>query len=327
MATIKLTITVDKLTNVLSLFDHIKVYRSVLEAGPYAEITIPVTRINLTAGQVVYYYDDVAGDPAWFYKTSYFNSITLLESSLSDSIQGEADPLYVSVQDVRDEGISVATASDARLLMLIWTWQQYVERACRQWFVPRQITWDFDGNGTTLAQFPVPIISVSELHVNDDFSSAIPTADYKVYTDRRNPRIKLVTRETSIFEGVGPVNYERLSFLVGEKNQRVVGSFGYVEADGSTPSPIQYAVRKLVCGHVGPMGASAIGSTPAGPVIEEETDRHRRRWADPYVGAKVWFTTGDAEVDQIIAFYRAPISMRAPRTMFRRLNGGSIYPY
>jgi hypothetical protein len=336
MATIKLTVTVEKLDNVLTLFDVMKVYRAPVLVGPYAEITAPGTRIPLLTGQTVYTYDDVAGDPAFYYKTSYFHSITLLESSLSDPIQGEADALYVSIQDVRDEGVP-ASVSDARILQSIQTWQAYVERLCRQWFVPRQLTWDLDGSGTTLLQLPVPIISITALYLNGlngVWDAAQDPSRYVVYSgrgeagrdDRKNPRVKLVSAETSIFEGVGPVQRNSFTFLVGEKNQRLVGTFGFIEPDGSTPAPIKYAVRKLAVRGLAPLYSSSGSAGPAGPVIEEETDRHRKKWSDAAVTSKSWSTsgTGDAELDAILAAYKGPLLMRAPRTMFRRLSGRSV---
>ena len=327
MATIKLTITVEKLSNVLSLFDRIRVYRSTGgEGGPYAEITTPATRIVLAAGQSVYLYDDVAGDPTYFYKFSYYNETTFLESSLSEAIRGDEEALYVSLDEMRAEGVP-ASVSDDVLLSRIRTWQAFVERCTRLWFAPRAFEWVRDGNGTTLLQLPVPIVSVAALYLNGSSSAADP-ATYRVYAgrgesgrdDRRNPRIKLISGETSIFEGTGYLASTAVVFEVGEQNQVVDGTFGYVEADGSTPEPIKYAIKKLVArssrGLYSVVGGG--GSTAFGPIVEEETDRHRRRYGDPFVGSKMHSTTGDPEVDQILAAYRAPIKVGAPRTVRRR---------
>lgn len=335
MATIKLTITVEQLANVLSLFDVIKIYRSTAGVGgPYSEITSLGTRVNLATGVTVYQYDDTAGDPAYYYKTSYFNETNLLESSLSDPIQGSQQGTYISIQDVRDEGVTVAKASDAKVLALIETYQALIERITRQWFVARQMTWDFDGNGSSLAQFPVPIISVTALYANDDFVNAVDASQFKAYTgrgengpdDRKNPKIRLVTGEEDFFAGTGSVQYTRFVFRIGEKNCRLVGSFGYVEPDGSVPAPITYALKKLVVAKAmgGPM--AGMGAFPGGPLVEEETDRHRRRYADPYVGSKAFPVsgTGDQEVDLIISAYRAPIVVKTQRTAFRRFTGRSI---
>lgn len=332
MATIKLTITVEKLDNVMTLFEVMKVYRSTTgEVGPYTEATGAGTRIPLVAGQTVYFWDDVAGSPAYFYKTSYFHETSTLESSLSDPIQGESDALCVSIADLRAEGVP-ASISDAQVLRSIQTWQAFVERECRQWFYPRQMTWDLDGSGTTLLQLPVPIISISALYLNSEFSAPVDPENYIVYSgrgengrdDRKNPRVKLYTGETTIFEGVGPVRRRLFVFSIGEKNQRLVGSFGYTEADGGAPEPIKYAIRKLAIRGIRPMWTTGGAAGPAGPMLEEETDRHRRKWSDPSVASKAWTISGDPEVDQILAMYRGPISMRAPRTMFRRMSGGAV---
>lgn len=331
MAVIKVTVTVEKISNVLTQFDVIKVYRSTAgEGGPYSEITGPGTRIPLLAGQTVYTYDDTAGDPTYYYKTSYYHETTTLESSLSDAILGDADSMYTDIDAIRAEGVTVAKASDDKILQLIRVWQRNIEAITRNWFVPRQMTWEMDGNGTTLLQLPVPIISVASVSVDGESVSADA---YRVYNgrgesgrdDRKNPRIKLLTAETSIFAGTGQVRRRVTLFEVGEKNVEVEGVFGYVEPDGSTPAPIVYALKKLVVRGCSPMAGSS-GALPAGPVIEEETDRHRRKWADPFVSTKVWSSTGtgDLEVDQILASFRSPFSIKAPRTLHRRMTGGQV---
>lgn len=105
MAFIKLTIQVTNIEAVLAQFDKIKVYRSTVgEAGPYSEITTSSTRVSLVTGTTVYSFTDTAGDEAYFYRTSYFNSTTLVESSLSDPQQGEggASLDIMSVEELKE---------------------------------------------------------------------------------------------------------------------------------------------------------------------------------------------------------------------------------
>jgi len=326
MPVIKVTINVNKIENVVTIFDVIRVFRAAVEGGPYVEITTPATRIPFVAGVSVYYYDDLGGSPTDWYKTSYFNTTTLQESSLSDPILGETDALYVTLDEMRAEGVP-ASVSDAQLLSRILTWQAFVERCTRLWFTPRAFDWVRDGTGTALLQLPVPIISIAALYLNGSASAADP-GTYKVYAgrggsgqdDRRNPRVKLLSGSRSIFEGTGYLGTTSAVFEVGEQNQVLDGTFGYVETDGSTPEPIKYAIKKLVArssrGLYSVVGGG--GSTAFGPIVEEETDRHRRRYGDPFVGSKLHSTTGDPEVDQILAAYRAPIKVGAPRTVNRR---------
>lgn len=241
---------------------------------------------------------------------------------------------YITLADVRAEGVTVAQASDAKVNTLIDTYQAMIETITRQWFEARTISWDFDGNGTTLTQWPVPIISVTNLYVNEDFTTAVDADDFKAYTgrggtepdDRPNPKVRLVTGEQSIFTGTGQISRFGPVFEVGEMNCRLEGSFGYTEQDGSTPEPIRYAHLKMVVQAAvkGPLAGA--GLSAAGPVVEEESDRHRREFADPFVGSKLWpiSGSGDVEVDLILSRYRAPMTIRAPRTTFRRYTGRRI---
>jgi hypothetical protein len=330
MATIRVTITVEDITDTMLLFDKIKVYRSTTgEGGAYVEITGVATRIDLVAGKSVYEYVDGAGDPEYWYKSSYFNSVSSTESSLSAAIQGSEDPLYIDVDDLRAEGLTIAagSADEVRALERIAMWQQWIENQTGLFFIPRQIVMELDGYGTNLLQLAIPIISVTSLYVNADFDTALAAADFVAYTgrggedgrdDRKNPRVKLVTGEQSIFAGTGAVGRTNAVFEIGEKNQRIDGSFGYVEPGGCTPGPIKYALKKLVIKTFAPLALTGGGSFPAGPMIEEETDRHRRKWSDPFVGSKAWSKSGDMEVDFILAMYRRPIATKGPRTMHGR---------
>lgn len=103
MATvIKLKIEVDELDNVLQSFDRIKVYRSTDGInGTYTEITTAVTRIQLVQGVSSYEYDDTAGATTYWYKTAYFNSLSGLESSLSDPSLGD-DPSVANVLTISE---------------------------------------------------------------------------------------------------------------------------------------------------------------------------------------------------------------------------------
>ena len=273
MATIKLTITVDKLSNVLTLFDVIKVYRSTTIDGTYSEITGVGTRVALVVGQSVYTYDDTSGDPTYYYKTSYYHETSTLESSLSDPILGSSNALYLETTDFAEESLD-SSVTDTMLLDRILVWQRFIERATGNFFIPREMQFELDGNGTMLLQMPIPIISVSSITIDDD---EVDTDLYVVYNgrgetgrdDRKNPRIKMISSETSIFTGVGNFQNRSNVFTVGEKNVVVDGVFGFVEADGSIPSPIKYAIKKMVVKSSTPMGDSV--NSPAGPLTEERT--------------------------------------------------------
>ena len=106
MAAIKVKIEVSNLDNVRTVYNKIKVYRSVTtETGTYTEITGAATRPTLESGKNVYEFIDLTGDAAYWYKSSYFNSATDDESTLSGAQLGEGDTALdvVSVDQLKTD--------------------------------------------------------------------------------------------------------------------------------------------------------------------------------------------------------------------------------
>ncbi len=329
---VRVTVEVADIATTISSYDQIKILRSTTgQGGTYTEVSTAANRPRLESTESTYHFDDLYGDESYWYKRQYHNSETDTDDTASAEFKGSLELLYVSIQDVRDAGVLVGDASDAAVLSLIRTMQDFVDRATKNFFVPRNLTLDLDGRGSALLQVPVAIVALNELFLNDEFSAAADLTSFEVYDgrggsdrdDRSNPRIKVKLDETSIFTGTGPVRRSTTVFEVGEKNQRLVGTFGYLEPDGSTPDPIHHATLKLVLQNVESVKYG--GSAPAaGPIVEEETDRHRRKYADLFVGSKGFSKTGDPFLDQILAAYRGPWAMGSPRTQFRRLTGGQV---
>lgn len=154
---------------------------------------------------------------------------------------------YVTVQQLRDEGITVAIAANARVLDAIRTWQEILDRACRQWFESRALTLLVDGSDSDTLFFGIPIISIEHLKLNGA-TAALDTDLYKVYSsrsypdDRHNPKIKLIGDQArDIYTaslGVG-----RLKFLLGRQNQEIKGAFGYIEDDVAAHGAIQFVTK------------------------------------------------------------------------------------
>lgn len=238
---------------------------------------------------------------------------------LVESGGGTADH-YISVADVRAEGITVDQASDVKVLSYIDLYQQFLERACRQWFVPKQLTIKADGNDSDLLPFGVPIIQVDYLKLNNS-SEALDTGYYKVYNaryypdDRRNPRIKLIGPDSAQSIYTAPMSNGRLKFRRGYQNQEVKGIFGFTESDGSTPALIKRALLKLVCQKLlekvydpGSVGVAA------GPITSETTDGHSISYGYSGGGKGVGLSgvTQDTEVLDIIKMYKAPLGIATP---------------
>lgn len=238
---------------------------------------------------------------------------------------GSALDSYCSLQDVRDAGLTPAMATDAEVLAAIELWQQVLERACRQWFRPRELTLQFDGSDSDTAFFGVPIIAVEHLKINDS-ADALDASFYKVYSgtegidDRGNPRICLVRWDGSPNIFAAPVETRVAKFRKGRKNQEVKGTFGYIQPDGSCPKPIWRALLKLVIAAFrSPIGMSGGGSSPPvlGSVLSETTDGHSISYGSPggNLGTRRVGLSGiipDPEVQDIIKLYRAPLGVATP---------------
>lgn len=221
----------------------------------------------------------------------------------------------VSLQDIRDEGVTVDMASDSKVLTYISIWEAAIEAATNQWFDSREMVVTFDGDGTSLKLFQVPIIEVDSL---EDLGSGasndlVSPSDYRVYNsrnpiscdDRRNPKIVMPRR-----------------FSLGRQRWRVSGTFGFLEPDGSAPADMKYAMLKLIIEKlltplVNSMEAiineQLLPDVHAKVLTEEITDDHKRKWS--YYGAKVkpningWLTQ-DQFILGVIDKYRAPMNVQ-----------------
>jgi len=247
---------------------------------------------------------------------------------LVESAGGSADT-YIQVSDVRAVGLTVEMASDATVLSYIETWQAFLERACRQWFNPRSLILEVDGNDSDTLFLGVPVISVDYIQVNESGENLDPGL-FRVYNsrtypdDRHNPRIALKRsiEYSSIF--TAPLTLGELKFRKGRKNQVVKGVFGYTEADGTTPKLIKRALLKLVIEKLGtpvfsnPAVPSTIPAPPPilGSLTSETTDGHSIEYDSALDTTTRKFglsgMTGDPEVLDIVKLYRAPLGLATP---------------
>lgn len=68
-------------------FDQVKIYRSTTGiSGTYSILT--TVNLDVDNADLTTKYDDTSGSSAYYYKTSVYNSISAIESSLTDPIQG-----------------------------------------------------------------------------------------------------------------------------------------------------------------------------------------------------------------------------------------------
>lgn len=90
---IRLTIEVASISTILLIYDQIHIYISDSESGTY---TLLAT-VSMHTGVSTYYYTDVAGTSSTWYRSTYYNSITFVESGLSNAVQGTAPTLFHDV--------------------------------------------------------------------------------------------------------------------------------------------------------------------------------------------------------------------------------------
>jgi len=219
---------------------------------------------------------------------------------------------YITLAELRDTyDVPISMVTDAQANFLIPFCSNKMDSLTGQWFESKALTLKLDGTDNGTLFLPVFAISVTSVYLNSS-SSALAATVYTVYNrffpdDRKNPKIR-VTESTnpSIFE-------RRLSdytiFEKGTLNQTIVGSFGYVESDGSTPEDIKRAVAVLVVEYAlnPPDDASSFGEAFA--VTREVTDGHSLTYAFKDTLKLPFLGTGIPEVDRIIAQYKAPLAM------------------
>lgn len=87
---IKLTILVADIDTIIGLFTHIRLYTSDAASGTYTHLAY----VALVDGQSTYYYDDVDGTEDTWYKSSYYNINSGIESSLSEAVKGTSAELF-----------------------------------------------------------------------------------------------------------------------------------------------------------------------------------------------------------------------------------------
>lgn len=212
---------------------------------------------------------------------------------------------YVTLGYARELGRIPATVTDATLTTLIAFWSSVVESYTRVFFEERDLTLYLDGRGSSALFLQFPIISVDELYVNES-DDALDSKYYKVYTDPKNPIIKLKSDNAS-YRSIFDIGYiDR--FEIGEQNQKVVGKFGWIE-NGEAPLSVQGAIVRLVA-------IDAKQGTYRDPmqmlrtnILEEWTDGHRLVYGKK--GQTTDHMIPDPIAKSLLKRFKAPAAMTA----------------
>lgn len=281
--------------------------------GHYVALWTVPTLQNLGAHRITWYFRETVGGQEFTF-TEEFEVLDVPVASPGN--------FYITIADVRAAGLDATVATDAEVDAAIKINQQFIERATRQWFYSRPLTLQLDGNSSDTLHLPVPIVSLDSLTINDN-DTVLDAEFYRVYDskdlpdDRWNPRIKLRRGNVDLFQD--PFRTDRpLIFRKGRQNQTLVGNFGFVESDGSTPELIKRALLVLVIEKLTnpPFGSPTPGapSGPTGSILRETTDGHTVQYTfvkfgDTRAGWSGY--TMNREVHTILNIYKAPIGVAA----------------
>ncbi len=266
----------------------------------------------------------------WFFQLTVDSAeFTLVEDFDVVALVGSSDAsLYCTVQDIRDEGVPVSQASDARVLRAITVASRMIDGFTGRWFYPKDMVITLDGRGHATLRIGAPIISISAVVI--DYWNTEPDEGYDVATeslevynrhitqgltapdDREDPQIVLRwTDDHTKRLGLGAGGM--LSFPKGTQNVRVTGTFGYTDPDGTatgcTPILIGEACRRMTIRQL-PRKATLIAGA-GGPIKREKTREQEQEFGDPAKLAIQGAFTGDPEIDMILARYRRPMALGA----------------
>lgn len=229
---------------------------------------------------------------------------------------------YVSPTEIRGEGLSASSVSDAWLLKLMRRAQALVDRKCRTPFRPVYHDFLVNAHDDSQLRLPMPIVGIEEILSNYS-TQALDTDSYHVYANpvtrrrpgpvpvdyRKNPRVHMTSQPSIYRAGVA---WGRRGLFVDEPAaHRVKGLFGYLEPNGATPELITRAMMELVFKTAERFTAgNSSPSVANGPLKWLKVDRHEQEWDN--AASSVGLTSALAmtpAVEEILNLYKMPMAM------------------
>lgn len=216
---------------------------------------------------------------------------------------------YVTVSDLRSEGVPSDPYSDEEVQAAIDFASEYIERITLKYFEARTETRTFDGNGSETLPLDMPIVTLTKVEWQQFGNSPLveqPLTEFKAYnrvpTDQYYPKIAIFRSNSwdieSRYFGVFPR---------GTLNIAVTGSWGWLEkqADGTlvTPKQIKKIVKILAVAWLDQIGGGGLLSVLRSyGITEEKTDRHSYKLSEAMSGGSL---TGIPIVDMVLRRYMA----------------------
>lgn len=177
-----------------------------------------------------------------------------------------AGPNYVTIAQLRSEGVTVAMADDARLAVLIERVSRMIDQFTGRNFSVVAKTILVDGYGRPGLILEEPIVDITEVKIlnSDPFTNDFATLDMddiRIYNrhltqnlldpdDRENPRIEFFhgDRRFDHFGFGHEINHFELHhWPMGTQNIEITGSFGYREYDGTAQGRVPVMLAHAAC--------------------------------------------------------------------------------
>lgn len=246
---------------------------------------------------------------------------------------GEATPTYALIADVRDEGVTVAAASNRRVFEALLMASQMAEVWTGRRFRPERKALRIDGTTQTSLLVGEPICLMESILYDGDAIPVDPTT-YRVYNrhltqglitpdDRDAPRIEYVRRTGRgstvdiypvypLVSGFNDLAFPRVS---SAQEVQVTGVFGYTDRDGSPVGATPRALRKaVVLMALRELPKQAVQTDKAydarygGRVTSVRTREQTITWEARKATDQIAPFTGDPAIDSILLTYQRPIS-------------------
>ncbi len=315
-------------------WDEIKIERSTNGGTTWTELSRSQTRIPLRDVVERYCYADPAGDLSYSYRAVYHDSVDDDDHGVPLAITSLAVDAYATVAEIRDEGVTVAEAADARVTLALEWATRYIERVTGRRFGARYGVHRLDvRNNLGTILLPEPIIAILRVGTA---TSTVDLTTLDVYnrhlrggdgTDRASPKL-------SIADDLSTDDYYRMwtgvaAFERGSQALTITGIWGYTEpsrgavggetADdsqvpldyGVVPPLVNWACRALALQHLFPQYTEDDLSARARQVTSLRTRDQSVTFDAGASAASAGWAGSDAVAEVILGYGRA-VSLGSP---------------
>ena len=246
------------------------------------------------------------------------------------------DGNYVTIADIREEGVTVATASNTRIAARIAKWEGLVEKITRNVFrVLEPGALIFDGNNDRVLHFNIALVEVTEVKINGE-TTALQSSEYRAFVgktlpqdDRYNPKIVLLgNRDVSTI-----FTTSHIRFVKG-LDQEITAKWGFVEPDPDvpgdfrTPPAVKQAIVALVVRDLrGYFEQYFLGMANELnlPKKKERTDDHEIEWSELKIAESSLMTAIPPDIREVLGMYRAPWEIAIPEQVRFAYDAVPIY--